>query len=239
MASNSPLQKTLVEFYKVARQLWGRCPCCGDLFRLSDAAISCGTEPPRDWLRKQQREQEELKAKQADINQWHAELDRQETELRERERDLMLRERGIEALARQRAKEMLKDGSSVKKLIREAQQQSIKRSRSTLLGHFFERLAPFLQRFEHDPRDVRPLYNPIDYVCFDGLTVNRKVDKITFVEVKCGTSKLSPTQRSVSEAIRNGRVFLEEWQFGQRGIPIEQQLLKAGGVPRYLPPGEV
>ena len=238
MPSN-PLHKALTDFYKNAKHLWGCCPRCGDLFRLSDAAISCGTEAPRDWLRKHQREQDkvrsELQTRQSDLEQWNAELDYQERELRERERDILRRECGIEKLAREKAREMLKDGSSVKRLIKEAQQQSIKRSRSTLLGNFFERLAPFLQRFEHDPRDVRPLFNPIDYVCFDGLTINRTVDKITFVEVKAGTSRPSPTQRSIEAAIRNGRVFLEVWQFGQRGLPIEQQLLKSGGVP-YLPP---
>jgi predicted Holliday junction resolvase-like endonuclease len=90
----------------------------------------------------------------------------------------------------------------------------------------FERLGPFFQRFDHDPRDVRPLFNPVDYVCFDGLTANRQVERITFVEVKCGTSRPSPTQRSIVEAIRDGRVSTEVWQFGERGIPIEQQLIK-------------
>jgi predicted Holliday junction resolvase-like endonuclease len=78
--------------------------------------------------------------------------------------------------------------------------------------------------------------NPLDYVVFDGLTVSRRVDRIVFVEVKCGTSVASPVQRSIFEAVREGRVSAETWQVGRRGIPLEQQLLP-GPVPRIaLPP---
>ncbi len=74
--------------------------------------------------------------------------------------------------------------------------------------------------------------HPIDYVCFDGLTTNRRVERITFVEVKVGTSRANPVQHSIMEAIQQGRVGSEIWQFGARGIPIEQQLLKPGPGPR-------
>jgi len=68
------------------------------------------------------------------------------------------------------AEGMIRDDKTVKALLSDARRQAIQRSRSTLLGHLFERLAPFFARFDHDPRDVRPLMNPIDYVVFDGLT---------------------------------------------------------------------
>ena len=41
------------------------------------------------------------------------------------------------------------------------------------LGHLFERLAPFFQRFDHDPRDVRALMNPIDYIVFESIIFKR------------------------------------------------------------------
>jgi predicted Holliday junction resolvase-like endonuclease len=69
------------------------------------------------------------------------------------------------------------------------------------------------------------MMNPIDYIVFDGLTVNRRVDHVIFVEVKCGTSRESETQKSIVQAIREGRVSTETWQVGKRGIPLEQQLL--------------
>ncbi len=49
MKSNG-LMLELTQFFKTASYLWGRCPRCGDLFRLSEAAISFNSEPPADWL---------------------------------------------------------------------------------------------------------------------------------------------------------------------------------------------
>lgn len=224
------LQVELTQFFKKARHLWGKCPRCGDLFRLSEAAISFGEQAPADWLRRLQRQQEQMDAKRYELEDWQGEVDVRETALSDRERDLTFRERNLEKTAREMAKGMIKDDKTLKALLSETRRQAVQRSRSTLLGHLFERLAPFFQRFDHDPRDVRPLMNPIDYVVFDGLTINRRVERVVFVEVKCGTSKQSAAQKSIVEAIRRGHVSVETWQVGKRGIPHEQQLL-GGAVP--------
>jgi len=234
---NNALVVELTRFFKAAAHLWGRCPRCAELFRLSEAAISFGSEPPRDWLLRLQRQQDGLGAKQGDLEDWQAELDSQERDIKDREHDIALRERNLESTARALAKDMLKNDKTIKALMKEARRQAIQRSRSTLLGKLFERLGPFLQRFGHDPRDVRPIMDPIDYVVFDGLTINRHVDHITFVEVKSGTARVSLTQRSIFDAIRGGRFGVETWQFGKRGIPLEQQLLRPDTARAALPPG--
>jgi predicted Holliday junction resolvase-like endonuclease len=234
---NDALMVELSRFFKAASHLWGRCPRCGELFRLSEAAISFGSEPPRDWLHRLQRQQAALDAKRGDLEDWHAEVGSQESDLRVRERNVALRERNLESTARAIAKDMLKSDKTIKALIKDARQQAIQRSRSTLLGKFFERLAPFLQRFGHDPRDVRAIMDPIDYVVFDGVTINRRVERITFVEVKSGTARESSTQKSIVQAIREGRFGVETWQFGKRCIPLEQQLLKPDTTPAALLPG--
>jgi len=219
------LMVELAQFFRTASHLWGRCPRCGDLFRLSDAAISFNSEPPADWLRHVQRQQEQLASDRDELENWKGELDAREGNLEQRERDVNWKERNLEKTSREMAKGMIKDDKTVKALLTEERRRSVLRSRSTLLGHLFERLAPFFQRFAHDPRDVRALMNPIDYIVFDGLTVSRRVDRVIFVEVKCGTSRESLAQKSIVEAIREGRVSTETWQVGKRGIPLEQQLL--------------
>src|SRR5205809_8097820 len=98
---------------------------------------------------------------------WRAELVTHERDIRNGERDVGIRERNIEGTARAVAKDMLKSDKTIRALLKEARQQAVQRSRSTLLGKLFEHLAPFLQRFGHDPRDVRPIMNPLDYVVFD------------------------------------------------------------------------
>jgi predicted Holliday junction resolvase-like endonuclease len=234
---DNPLMVELTRFFKTASHLWGRCPRCDELFRLSEAAISFGSEPPRDWLNRLQRQQSNISAKQGELDDWQATLDGQESELKDRERDVGSQERNLESTARAIAKDMVKSDKTVKGLLKEARQQAVQRSRSTLLGKLFERLGPFLQRFGHDPRDVRPIMDPIDYVVFDGLTINRHVEHITFVEVKSGTARETATQKSIIQAIREGRFGVETWQFGKRGIPLEQQLLRPDARQPILPPG--
>jgi len=233
--SGDSLLRQLTEFFKTARHLWGRCPSCGQLFRLSDAAISYGSEAPKDWLRKIQQQQRDLAAKKGELDDWQADLDGKEYDLQSRERGMTAREQNIHREAKALAQQLMKDDKAIKPLLKQATQNAIQRSRATLLGKLFERLGPFFQRFNHDPRDIRAIMDPIDYVCFDGLTVNRQVERITFVEVKSGTSEPSPTQRSIIRAVQEGRVATEVWHFGERGVPIPQQLRTFPGIPKALP----
>jgi predicted Holliday junction resolvase-like endonuclease len=100
----------------------------------------------------------------------------------------------------------------------------VQRSRATLLGKLLERVAPCFRKFAYDPRDMRCICDPVDYVLFQGLTVERKVREIRFIEVKCGRSRLTSVQRSVREAVDNRRVSTEVWEIGDPDIPITQQL---------------
>src|SRR5437660_12852336 len=94
------LKVELTQFFKTASHLWGRCPRCDELFRLSEAAISFGSEPPRDWLNRLQRQQSNIAAKQGELDDWQATLAGQESELKDRERDVGAQERHLEGRAR-------------------------------------------------------------------------------------------------------------------------------------------
>lgn len=226
--------KELSEFFRSARHLWGRCPCCGELFRLSEVVISFGSAPPRDWLQKLRQERDEVARKKDELNTWQAEIEEQDYDLRGREDELNGRSKHLEREAEERANQILKSDYKIKQLVKEQRRDAVQRSRSTLLGKLFERLSPFLQG-KHDPRDIRAIMDPIDYVCFDGLTEKRRVESITFAEVKAGTSEPSATQRSIMKAVREGRVTTEVWQFGERGLRIPQQLMLTGASRKALP----
>lgn len=229
----SALVMDLTAFFRKARSLWGRCPHCGLPFRLSEASISSSPEPPRGWLRRFERRESAVSAREEEVEQKAEELASQEASLADYERELRKREGTLERDARRRAKEIVSSDAGMRTLLREARQDAVQRSRSTLLGKMFERLTPFLQRLQVDPRDMRPLLDPIDYVCFGGLTVERRVEQVTFIEVKCGMSRTSPAQRSVREAIEKGRVEFQVWEIGDPRLPIAEQL---SGKRRALPP---
>lgn len=232
--SSDGLVKTLVSFLKTARHLWGRCPCCGAPFRLSDAAISSSPEPPRDWLRRLERQQIALAEQEGEIAAREAELNDREAEISANARDLQDGLNRLERDAHNRVREILRSKTEVQALIRVASKDAVQRSRATLLGKLLERLAPCFRRFAYDPRDMRCICDPVDYVLFEGLTVERKVKQITFIEVKSGRSRLSSVQRSVREAVEKGRIDTEVWEIGDPDIPITKQLSN-GSRARVLP----
>lgn len=160
-------------------------------------------------------------------------LANRETELADQERGLRLREKYLERDAHKRAKEILNSDPAFRAIIRDHKQKAIMQSRAVLLGKLLECIAPCFRRFGHDPRDMRPVFDPVDYIVFNGLTVDRLVQDITFVEVKCGTSRLTPAQKSIRDAVEKGRVGWQQWTIGDPRIPIEQQL--GSGERKRLP----
>lgn len=227
------LVKSLLSFLRTARHLWGRCPSCRTPFRLSDAAISSSPEPPRDWLRRLERRQLVLEEQEVGIESREEELELRAAELAEIDRSLRSRERDLERNSKVRVREILRSKTEIRTLIREANKEAVQRSRATLLGKLLERVAPCFRRFAYDPRDMRCICDPVDYVLFDGLTVDRQVRQITFIEVKCGRSRLSSVQRSVRDVVDKGRIYSEVWEIGDPDIPITKQL--PNGSRRALP----
>lgn len=222
--SDNGLVKNLVSFFKTARHLWGRCPNCGDPFRLSDVALSSSPNPPRDWLLKLQRQDKALLARETDVEEREDDAEFREGELHRNENELRHRELRLERDAHERVREILKSKTELQSMIRAERKAAIRSSRATLLGRLMERIAPCFRTFSYDPRDMRCICDPFDYVLFDGLTVERRVKQIGFIEVKCGRSYVSGVQRSVREAVDHRRVFTEVWTVGDPDIPITQQL---------------
>ena len=105
-------------------------------------------------------------------------------------------------------------GESLEEREQEIRKDAISRSARTLSGKTLEKLVPFLERFGHDPHDVRWIGDPIDFVVFDGYSESgrKKVDGITFVEVKSGDSGMHAGQRSVRDAVEKKKVKWEEFR---------------------------
>jgi predicted Holliday junction resolvase-like endonuclease len=189
--------KSLLDFYREERRIYGRCPKCREPFRLSEAKLTYGKEPPRDLLsvlRKQRdnlTEQIEELEGQAEAVEWEHDSEIESINARWEGR--------VEAQVEQRL------ATKTKAIRREA----IERSRVTTLGKTIERIAPMVSGFGFHPGDVRPLFEPIDYIVFDGLW-SRRVNELVFVEFKTGGSALSPVQKSIREAVDRKKVRFEE-----------------------------
>lgn len=104
----------------------------------------------------------------------------------------------------------LKHQADLEKAVETARKDSLKRSRSVLRGQATEHLAPYILK-DTNPKDYRFLGNPIDYVCFEGLSdlLDGKTDEIIsihFIDIKTGKATLNKSQRRIRDAIKGSRV---------------------------------
>jgi predicted Holliday junction resolvase-like endonuclease len=75
-------------------------------------------------------------------------------------------------------------------------------------GKIIERFIPAYKNLDLQFCECRPLYDPIDIIVFEGL-LKKKVDFITFLEVKSGKSRLNKHQRMIRDAILENKVDVE------------------------------
>ena len=109
-------------------------------------------------------------------------------------------------------------GSLVQKIksiniIKREKNEALKKSRSILKGQIFEELSPIIPSFPVNPKELRFLGSPIDYVAFVANKDNdESIEEIVFIEVKTGTSNLSPIEVSIKEAIKKKKVRFVEYR---------------------------
>ncbi len=82
---------------------------------------------------------------------------------------------------------------------------AVKQSGATIRGNVTQHLAPYFPDFPWNPRDTRFIGTPIDLIIFSGLSEERELNGIIFVEVKSGkTGALSESQKKVKRYLENG-----------------------------------
>jgi predicted Holliday junction resolvase-like endonuclease len=128
---------------------------------------------------------------------------------------------------------------------RQIRREAVAGSQAAVAGRVFERVAPYLPGFGYNPRDIRFVGDPVDFVVFDGLSEGN-VRNVVFVEVKTGDGELNGNERRVKAAITERRV---EWSLfrvndGQPRLPADDLLSGVGPThepnnssPASAPPG--
>jgi predicted Holliday junction resolvase-like endonuclease len=100
--------------------------------------------------------------------------------------------------------------------LREARRKLKERSEtatvSVNIGKILEKVAPAMNGFGMDCRDLRPLFEPIDYVAFNGLASgDGRIDSILFFDVKTGGAQLTQVQRQIKDAVERGKVHWDTY----------------------------
>ncbi len=95
---------------------------------------------------------------------------------------------------------------------------AVRRSRAVLGGLAAEQLAPWLPGFPWDPTELRFVGKPLDFIVFKGAS-RGEIEEVVFVEVKTGTSAPSRVEKSLRDAVRQGKVSWCQWRPGEAEAP--------------------
>lgn len=109
-------------------------------------------------------------------------------------------------LYQKKLQEMKEIAQSLKKLRKSISLRSEVGAKAVNIGFILERLAPSMKTFRFEHNDCRSLFDPIDYLIFEGLTLKQKVDRILFVDIKTGGARLQSTQKEIRELVGRKKV---------------------------------
>lgn len=119
--------------------------------------------------------------------------------------------------AKEKVEEWMKELEERVKELREsrrkARERATKAATSVNVGKVIEKIVPALPCFKYNPQDCRGLFDPIDFIHFDGLAEKNKVDFIRIIDLKTGRAGLNERQRQIKDAIERRKV---EWEVYQK-----------------------
>ena len=73
-------------------------------------------------------------------------------------------------------------------------------------------VAPALEQFRFEKNDCRSLFDPIDYVIFEGLHKTGKVQKIIFTDIKSGSANLKARQKSIKKLVQEKKLEFKTYK---------------------------
>ncbi len=85
-------------------------------------------------------------------------------------------------------------------------------ARAVNVGFILERLAPSMKTFRFERNDCRSLFDPIDYVVFEGLSQKGVVSKILFADIKTGKAPLADNQKEIKALVEKKQVNWETYK---------------------------
>jgi len=115
-------------------------------------------------------------------------------------------------------KQMLTDVRDRKKKLaakkKEKPAKSLTGAKAVNIGSIYERLAPSLRAFSFNRSDCRSLFDPIDYVIFEGLSTKGSVSRIIFSDIKTGKAVLTAKQKEIKSLVDRKKVDWDLYTMG-------------------------
>ena len=111
---------------------------------------------------------------------------------------------------RGQAADLKEQEAELRRRKRSATDAAERKAMEVSLGLVVEKIVTGWKAFPHEPFDCRSLFEPIDYVAFDGMTKKGKIDSFSFIDVKTGRGRLNKHQRMIREAVTDCRLDYRE-----------------------------
>lgn len=113
-----------------------------------------------------------------------------------------------ENLYRKRIEELKEREKELKEERKKIKERAEVGAKSVNIGFILERIAPSLKDFKFIRNDCRSLFDPIDYIIFEGLSKKGAVTKLLFMDIKTGKARLKQVQKEIKDRIERKKV---EW----------------------------
>ncbi len=107
-------------------------------------------------------------------------------------------------------------GTDLKRMRKNISLTSETGARAVNIGFILERLAPAMCAFRFDRNDCRSLFDPIDYLIFEGLSKKGTVSRILFTDIKTGGSPLKASQKAIRSLVESKKVSLLTYKSGEQ-----------------------
>jgi predicted Holliday junction resolvase-like endonuclease len=164
----------LAVMFRELSNILGVCPCCGEMFYLSETRPYLAGKRP-------QSEVDSIRAAERRLERGEEKLDRLESSLREKAAIAGLRT----------AKRMLK------------------------------KIDPVFSGSGYDPHDVKVIFDPVTYVVFNGMSVNRLRD-IVLLSKPAESAAVERMHKSIEETVRKGNFEFRTLHIDDRGTVAQR-----------------
>lgn len=117
-----------------------------------------------------------------------------------------------EELYQQRKAELKERERELKMKRKAIPERSKVTAKAVNIGFILERLAPSMRQFRFERNDCRSLFDPIDYLIFEGLTRKGSVSKIFFADIKTGSARLKNTQKEIKSIVERKQITWDTYK---------------------------
>lgn len=112
----------------------------------------------------------------------------------------------VEKLYEDRIRQLREQARELRDERKAISQRSESGAKAINIGFILERLAPSMKTFRYNTNDCRSLFDPIDYIIFEGLSTKGRVERMLFSDIKTGNARLNAHQKSIKSVVENKKL---------------------------------